>query len=134
MSAHPAFVFATCQVGAEPTLKGEVARRWPEWRFAYSRPGFLTFKLPADTAFVDDFTLDCVFARAYGLTLGKVTGANPDELAQAAWRLATGRHFDRLHVWQRDTEAPGQHGFEPAVTPMARAASLALHRDRKSVV
>ena len=40
------FIFATCQVGAEKAVKGEVARRWPDFRFAYSRPGFLTFKLP----------------------------------------------------------------------------------------
>jgi len=126
MSAQPEFVFVTCQVGAEPALKGELARQWPESRFAYSRPGFLTFKLPA-TTLADDFGLDCVFARAFGLTLGKVTGANPDELAQAAWRLVGGRTFDRLHVWQRDTEAPGHHGFEPVITPLARTASMALH-------
>ncbi|HEV2972274.1 MAG TPA: SAM-dependent methyltransferase [Pirellulales bacterium] len=40
----PDFIFATCQIGAEPALKAEVARDWPALRFAYSRPGFLTFK------------------------------------------------------------------------------------------
>jgi 23S rRNA (cytidine2498-2'-O)-methyltransferase len=83
--------------------------------------------LPADASLHDDFALDAVFARAYGLTLGKVTGANADEMARAAWRLVGERRFDRLHVWQRDTEPPGHHGFEPAITPLARTASLALH-------
>ena len=28
------FVFMTCQVGAEPALKAEIARDWPGLRFA----------------------------------------------------------------------------------------------------
>src|SRR5687767_3743208 len=127
MGSQPGFVFVTCQVGAEPALKSELARRWPQWRFAYSRPGFLTFKLPADAALTDDFALDSVFARAYGLTLGKVAGDNPDDLAQAAWRVVGGHTFDRLHVWQRDTETPGRRDFEPSITAVARTASMALH-------
>ena len=43
----PRFLFATCQLGAEGALKAEVARRC-DFRLAYSRPGFLTFKLPPD--------------------------------------------------------------------------------------
>ena len=43
--AMPEFVFATCQFGAEAALKDEIARDVPALRFAYSRPGFLTFKL-----------------------------------------------------------------------------------------
>src|SRR6186997_3062423 len=46
MSVSPSFIFATCQVGAEPALKTELARVWPDFKFAYSRPGFLTFKVP----------------------------------------------------------------------------------------
>ncbi len=46
----PAFSSITCQVGAESSREREVAERWPEFRFAYSRPGFLTFKPPAGTA------------------------------------------------------------------------------------
>jgi 23S rRNA (cytidine2498-2'-O)-methyltransferase len=67
------FVFVTCQVGAERAVKGEVAQRWPEFRFAFSRPGFLTFKLPEQQFLAPDFNLSSVFARSYGFSLGKVS-------------------------------------------------------------
>ena len=38
------FLFTVCQVGAEAALKQEVAREHPELKFAFSRPGFITFK------------------------------------------------------------------------------------------
>src|SRR5271166_1389512 len=71
------FLFVTCQVGAEKAVKGEVAQRWPDFRFAFSRPGFLTFKLPEQTFLAPDFNLSAVFARAYGFSLGKVSLDNP---------------------------------------------------------
>ena len=51
------FLFVTCQVGAEKAVKGEVAQRWPEFRLAFSRPGFLTFKLPETQYLTPDFNL-----------------------------------------------------------------------------
>ena len=103
MTDPPGFLFATCQVGAEPAVKSELARRWPDFHLAYSRPGFLTFKLPADHGLLGDFDLESVFARAYGFTLGKVNGNDLDGLARHAWRLYGERPLRRLHVWQRDT-------------------------------
>ncbi len=35
----PDFLFVTCQIGAEGAVKGELGRRWPGFRFAFSRPG-----------------------------------------------------------------------------------------------
>ena len=67
------FLFVTCQVGAEKAVKGEVAQRWPDFRLAFSRPGFLTFKLPEEQFLAPDFNLSAVFARAYGFSLGKVS-------------------------------------------------------------
>ena len=55
----------TCQVGAEHAVKHELAQRWPMFRFAYSRPGFMTFKLPADLKLSDDFNLESVFTRSF---------------------------------------------------------------------
>ena len=81
MSDPPGFLFVTCQVGAEAALKSEVARRWPEFRFAYSRPGFVTFKLPKDHSLPADFDLEAVFARAHAFSLGKVTGDDLETLA-----------------------------------------------------
>jgi 23S rRNA (cytidine2498-2'-O)-methyltransferase len=120
------FMFVTCQVGAEPAVKAEVAAQWPESRFAFSRPGFLTFKLPADLATTTTPTLRSVFARTVGWSLGPVKGDTPEARAAAVWQLvsekAADRQFDRLHVWQRDTTAAGHRGFEPGITPAATAA------------
>lgn len=115
----PTFLMITCQVGAEPAVKRELARRWPEFRFAYSRPGFLTFKLPTGHGLADDFDLASVFARAYAFSLGKTGGETAEERAQGVWRLAEGREINALHVWQRDTAAPGVRRFEPGITPEA---------------
>lgn len=127
-SDAPAFLFATCQIGAEAALKAEVVRAHPGFRFSYSRPGFLTFKLPADFAPAPTFDLRSVFARAWGYSLGKVDASTLDGGAAAvAARLATGG-FNALHVWQRDMAAIGHRGFEPHVTPAALAAEEAIRR------
>ncbi len=123
---RPAFLFATCQVGAERALKAEVGRRWSNFAFAYSRPGFLTFKLPSEHALADDFDLQAVFARAHGFSLDNVSSADAAERAAALWRLAEGRPLEALHVWQRDAAPVGYRGFEPQVTAAARDAETAI--------
>jgi 23S rRNA (cytidine2498-2'-O)-methyltransferase len=94
----------TCRPGAESALKQEVARNEPEWRVAYSRPGFVTFKLPA-TGSLDDQQLserNWTLARTHGLSLGKVSGESMAELAMQVWQVAGNRSFAEVHVWQRD--------------------------------
>ena len=128
----PAFLFATCQVGAEAALKSELAREHPLLRFAYSRPGFLTFKLPPDELPGPDFELRSVFARAWGFTLGKVMAESFDEAAAEVWRIADAEPFQALHAWQRDLAAVGQHGFEPHITPAALEAEQAIARQAQT--
>jgi len=123
-----AFLFVTCQVGAEAAVKHELAQTCPDFRFAYSRPGFLTFKLPAECRLPADFELPSAFARAYGFSLGKAVGGEPDDLAAQVWQIWGPRPVRAIHVWQRDTAAPGQGGFEPGLTPMAIAARQAILR------
>jgi 23S rRNA (cytidine2498-2'-O)-methyltransferase len=123
---NPSFIFITCQVGAEPAVKNEIARKWPLFRFAYSRPGFITFKIPVGAALADDFDLHSVFARSYGFSLGKVTGESLAEKVEQTWKLAEGREFDSLHVWQRDLYEPGRRGYEPGLTELAAEADDAL--------
>ncbi len=103
-----------------------MARRWPDFRFAYSRPGFLTFKLPPEHKLEPDFELGSVFARSYGFSLGKASGETPDDRAKNIGPLIAGRTFDQLHVWQRDTAAPGDRDFEPGITPAATEAEQAI--------
>jgi 23S rRNA (cytidine2498-2'-O)-methyltransferase len=120
------FLFVTCQVGAEAAVKYELARLSIGLRLAYSRPGFLTFKLPPHLPADKSLLPDSVFARACGITLGKVTGETTAELAQAARHVVGDRRFHALHVWQRDTAPGGERGFEPGPTPLSDAAREAL--------
>ncbi|MCC6123462.1 MAG: hypothetical protein IT426_00720 [Pirellulales bacterium] len=114
-----AFIFITCQIGAERAVKGEIARRRPDFRFSYSRPGFLTFKLPENVAFAEDLDLESVFARAHSFSLGKVQGGDPAEMAKKVWEVFGGREAKRVHVWPRDAAEPGRHGYEPSLAPEA---------------
>jgi 23S rRNA (cytidine2498-2'-O)-methyltransferase len=109
----PQFLFVTGQVGAEAAVKYELKRDWPDFRFAYSRPGFLTFKLPPGFAPAADFDLRSVFARSNGFTLGKVTGTTLGERATKVVELAGDTKYDHLHVFARDAVQVGHRGFEP---------------------
>jgi 23S rRNA (cytidine2498-2'-O)-methyltransferase len=124
----PEFVFATCQLGAEAALKEEIARDAPALRFAYSRPGFLTFKRLDEFAAsasasernvgrgkkverpLSSALSSAVFARASGISLGRVGGATIEDRAADVWRLAGDRPCRRLHVWRRDLVGPDFHG------------------------
>jgi 23S rRNA (cytidine2498-2'-O)-methyltransferase len=90
------FVFATCRPGLEPAVKREVARTRPELRFAYSRPGLLTFKSPRAIAYDDP--PGSVFARVWGRSIG----AAHDR--EAAISLLAPVGADRVHVFARDPE------------------------------
>jgi 23S rRNA (cytidine2498-2'-O)-methyltransferase len=137
MPEQSQFLFITCQVGAEPALKRELAKYRPGFRFAYSRPGFLTFKLPEKHGLKDDFDLKAIFARAYGFSLGKVElpasfvctaslGPTLVGPAEEVWKLAGEREFDALHVWPRDRYAPGHHDYEVQQTAESLAADAAI--------
>ncbi|HEX4147047.1 MAG TPA: SAM-dependent methyltransferase [Pirellulales bacterium] len=118
------FLFCTCQIGAEPALKAELARVWPGFRFAYSRPGFLTFKSPIGHL-PDDFDLGSVFARSSGLSLGRVSGDDAAKQA-AVWQLAGDRPYRALHVWPRDTPATSHVATGPSLTPECHAIGQSL--------
>lgn len=120
MNNADAFLFATCQVGAEVALKRELARLWPGTRPAFARPGFVTFKaaagLPAKL-----FEGVCpVFARVFGRSLGPLEGATAtrriDALASACQQLRP----CALHVFSRDLRKAGWRGFEPGIDEAAR--------------
>jgi 23S rRNA (cytidine2498-2'-O)-methyltransferase len=90
------FVFATCLPGVEPAIKLDVARARPELRFAYSRPGLVTFKSTRGVA--PDDPPGSVFARVWGRSIG----AASDPRA-AAVQLA-GLGATRVHAFARDPE------------------------------
>ena len=131
-SWQPAFLFAVCQHGAEVTLKRELASRAPTLKPAFSRPGFVTFKLDEPCAAPEKFALPSAFARTSGFSLGSVKGETLLELARLTWELPevvramSSIQISGIHVWQRDARPLGDHGFEPYATPLAAEAEAAL--------
>jgi 23S rRNA (cytidine2498-2'-O)-methyltransferase len=129
---RPQFVYAVCQHGAENVLKRELAVRAPNLRPAFSRPGFVTFKLDQPLEQPEKFSLPSAFARTSGISLGSVKGDRLQELARQVWELpevvkALGAiEVAGLHVWQRDERSPGDRGFEPYRTALAEEAESAL--------
>lgn len=122
------FLFTTCQIGAENSLKQEISTRWNDFRFAFSRPGFLTFRLPTDHNIPVGFSLKSLFARAYGFSLGKVEGEAPQSMAQEVWKLVHEIPVRRIHLWHRDRYAPGDHDFEPGLNEQDQRLHRALYR------
>ena len=92
------FVFATCLPGLETAVKREVARTRPELRFAYSRPGLVTFKSPKDVDPADP--QGSAFARVWGRSIG---AAHDPQVAAA---LLEPLHADRVHAFARDPATP----------------------------
>ncbi|HUJ57603.1 MAG TPA: SAM-dependent methyltransferase [Kofleriaceae bacterium] len=88
------FAFATCLPGLEPAVKRDVGRARPELRFAFSRPGLVTFKAPGSIA--PDDEPGTPFAWVWGRSLGPAR--DPDA---AAHQLAYSG-IDRVHAFARD--------------------------------
>ncbi|HEY3517564.1 MAG TPA: SAM-dependent methyltransferase [Gammaproteobacteria bacterium] len=130
MSAR--FLFVIAQPGSERPLKNEIAREHPELRFAFSRPGFVTFRLPDEPR--RDFALRSVFARTWGYSLGKVDGADDARLARDAWQHVGGQVPDEplrhLHVWQRERALPGDEGYDGAADELGRTIGTLLVEQR----
>jgi 23S rRNA (cytidine2498-2'-O)-methyltransferase len=91
------FAFATCAAGVEPALKLDVARARPELRFAYSRPGLVTFR--SSGTIVPEDPPGSPFAHVWGRSLG----AAGDPASAAA--LLASIQPQRVHVFAREPES-----------------------------
>jgi 23S rRNA (cytidine2498-2'-O)-methyltransferase len=98
------FVFATCLPGVEPALKLDVARTRPELRFAFSRPGLVTFK--STRAVTADDTPGSVFAHVWGRSIGAAS-----DPATAAIQLGS-LGATRVHVFAREPDAGPEAGAD----------------------
>jgi 23S rRNA (cytidine2498-2'-O)-methyltransferase len=129
MSYAPSpFVFMTCRPGADAALKQEIARTEPEWRLAYSRPGFATFKR-VDAEPIDDRALaerNWVFARTQGISLGKATGDAMSSLARQVWQLAGEKSYGDVHVWERGAHPDDDDTSALVVSPLAAEIEAAI--------
>jgi len=131
------FLFAVTQAGAERALKNEVARQSPPLRFAFSRPGFVTFRLPDDTPTDREAKLECVFARTWGQSLGRAAAPDDAQLVRDSWRVVTQQLppealllLRHLHVWRRASALPGDDDYDAADAELARTIGAALLAQR----
>lgn len=131
MSPGALFLYVCCQVGAEKALKEELSITHPEWRFAFSRPGFLTFKWVSAHPLerISEFRLHSVFARCWGFSVGPQKSVI--EASQAIRSLAQtlGQTRLGLEVWERDLYPVGEEprGFQPGALAHAWQSELANH-------
>lgn len=91
------FAFATCLPGLEPAVKREVARTRPSLRFAFSRPGLVTFKSEVDIT-PDDVPAS-VFARVWGASIGPAS--DPADAARQVAAIGP----TLIHLFGRDPDA-----------------------------
>jgi len=126
------FLFTSCQCGAESALKQEIADGPLKMRPAFSRPGFVTFKLEEPPQHPEQWQLPATFARSWGFGLGKLQGESMVALAEQVWQTSgveaflASEQIDDLHVWQRDSAKPGERGFSPGPTQLALDAERAV--------
>lgn len=130
------FIFLTCKRESTPLLKDEMKLRFPELRFSYSRPSFLTYKLPDAVASAEE--AKSLFARAAGLhfasslslSLGKITGGAADEMPDLFAEFIRPRLLDALTPADEPSAAPHRVHFwtpaDPAPTPESAALTERL--------
>jgi len=98
MKSDAVFVFATCQAASNAWLKADVRRLQPRLKFAFSRPGLLTFKLEAPGGV--PVPIASPFALVSGRSLGMAK--SPEDVARLLEGLPRHAAPLRLHVFERD--------------------------------
>ena len=122
MSETTPFIFCSCQYGAQTALKKEFATTWPQFKLSFSRPGFVTFKVPEEFPAKSLPTLDLksTFTRSSGISLGSVKASEQNERIQLTKKIVENTapgNLTHLHLWRRDRSVPGERGFEPGREP-----------------
>jgi len=103
------FYYSVCQFGAEKAVKDEVIASYPGLKFAFSRPGFITFKEDSDTGPELGWPAS-IFTRLWGVSIGQgKTVSTREDLLDAIPDGAV------IHAFERDTFLPGDEpeGFRP---------------------
>ena len=94
------FVYIVCNPDSQALCKKEIASSCPQLAPAFSRPGFLTYKLTSDLP--DRFNLPLTFARSYGWSELKVDSESLREVQEKVLEVVQRRNAKHIHVWQRD--------------------------------
>jgi 23S rRNA (cytidine2498-2'-O)-methyltransferase len=131
------FVFLVCQHGLEACIKSRWTHPGSSFRLAFSRPGLLTLKigeLPEGELAASESAESGValphdwMIRLSGFALGQIRSssqsgseapATAEEMVEQALSLAGApTAWAAVHVFARDPDLPGLHGFEPGPTPL----------------
>lgn len=102
---EPRFYFSVCQAGAEKAVKTEISSEIPALRFAFSRPGFVTFK-EAEPSASPAVPRKAIFVRLWGEALGQAK--DKDALLALVGSIPAGAV---VQCFERDQFTPGE---EPA--------------------
>ncbi len=125
------FIFANCQHGMESAARDQVLQQHEGLRLAFSRPGFMTFKVVAPE-WPLRFHLLSPLVRTTGWSVDAIR--DDSEKARIQWAA---RHIESalaasesdpvlVHVWRRDQRRPGERGFEPGPDDMVARVINAL--------
>jgi 23S rRNA (cytidine2498-2'-O)-methyltransferase len=119
------FLYVVCQNGAEAATKLELMSAYPELRLAFSRPGFITFKIHSEgstpTSIAERFSFRSTLVRTAGWSVGKMSSEDAGELVNAVCDHPKLAEAQQIHIWQRDPVIPGKNGFEPGVSALAQS-------------
>ena len=121
-------------------MRQRAAEVFPEARPAAWRRAAVSFRMPDEPTAGDraaEIGFQLVFARTTILSLGQVTGDDDAARTAAACRLAVGRRYGNVHVWQRDPRAdlPGPairsallsaQGLDPLLGEVAEPGTVVL--------
>ena len=117
---NPRFYFATCQTGAEKAVKSEILDEYPHLKFAFSRPGFITFKEEDDRKPLLKESKG-IFIRLWGQSI-----AQSKDAGTWAQVLESVPAQSIIHLFERDLYVPGDEpdGFQPNAKIQALKAAL----------
>lgn len=107
------FLFILCQHGTEGVLKQFLVAPESPFRLAFSRPGFLSFKVVMPTTIPKHPLI-----RRSGWVIGQIAGEQAPTMVEESLALS-GTDFQALHVYQRDTYDSGFMGFEPGISTLS---------------
>ena len=127
-----AFVYSTCKRGWEKLLKYEVSLAQPELRFAFSRPGLMTWKCPDGVPSPTQINArNSWFSRSSGESLLSQAQSAADVLSVARELKASQSPTVplRLHCWAREEEEGAELSEHPQVIEDRAARTRRLRDD-----
>ena len=120
----PSFVFLACHPSVTQWCRKEISALRPGWLPAFSRPGFLTYKVLDRLA--GRFELPGTFVRTFGHSLTQIRSTVDRELIsgiqQAIDLIAPSQVVNHIHLWNRQWIMPVSQLTDVAELPEHESA------------